>query len=383
MSQFDSIIASIKNESYPHKKQLLEYTLRLIQMIQSKKKSLTAEDKAALLEYAYSEVDTFIVDIPKAATYKEKDLMIACEDHLLGIIWNLCPNPRENPPDKLAKIRMLVEIVEKERYIERALDNLFSAKTITEDGIDAVLSLVNQTEEEYHKGALYSGLVHYKDNVSKLSKDAKARITDHLTQEFKRYLNGEKLTEDCVNNLEVMVDISRYFADDAIIGLLQEVLQQGYHNVNYYAVETLLSLKQNVPAEIITPLANNLEYAKRTHSMLIKYGKENLFPKEYATAEYLAKSDMVQWLMYPTELGKEPDEIMYIGKIKYLFKKEVYYVFKYRSDSDTLGDDLKNKWLIGWSSNDGGTFSNFDEYALFEKATIEATLKNIKKKLIG
>ena len=72
-----------------------------------------------------------------------------------------------------------------------------------------------------------------------------------------------------------------------------------------------------------------------------------------------------------------------IGNIKQLFKKEVFHVFKFRSDSDTLGDDLKNKWLIGWSSNEGGTFSNFDEYALYEKNTIDATLKNIKKKLIG
>ena len=53
------------------------------------------------------------------------------------------------------------------------------------------------------------------------------------------------------------------------------------------------------------------------------------------------------------------------------------------SDSDNLGDDLKNKWLIGWSSVEGGTFSNFDEYALFEKASVKKTLKNIKKKLLG
>ena len=87
--------------------------------------------------------------------------------------------------------------------------------------------------------------------------------------------------------------------------------------------------------------------------------------------------------MKPTELGKAPDEIQYIGKIKYLFKKEVYHIFKYRSDSDTLGDELKNKWLIGWSSGDGGTFSNFDEFEKFDLGNTEKTLKNIKKKLIG
>ena len=165
--------------------------------------------------------------------------------------------------------------------------------------------------------------------------------------------------------------------------MLQEVLKQGYNNINYYDTDTLLSLGQNVPTETIVALAQNLEYANLTYGLLIKFKKQDLFPKECSTPEYLAKSDMVHWLMYPTELGKEPDEIEYIGKITYLFKKEVYYVFKYRSNSDTLDDNLKNKWLIGWSSEDGGTFSNFDEYALYEKNTIDATLKNIKKKLIG
>ena len=70
------------------------------------------------------------------------------------------------------------------------------------------------------------------------------------------------------------------------------------------------------------------------------------------------------------------------GKVKYFFKKDVYHVFKFMSDSDNLGDDLKNKWLIGWSSVEGGTFSNFDEYALFEKASVKKTLKNIKKKFL-
>jgi len=91
--------------------------------------------------------------------------------------------------------------------------------------------------------------------------------------------------------------------------------------------------------------------------------------------------DIYGVLLYFAE--NTPEEIEYIGKITYLFSKEAYYVFKYRSNSDTLDDNLRNKWLIGWSSEDGGTFSNFDEYALYEKNTINATLKNIKKKLIG
>ena len=145
----------------------------------------------------------------------------------------------------------------------------------------------------------------------------------------------------------------------------------------------VLRLKQSVPEETVVALAKDLGYADLTYCSFARCGMEDLFPVEYASEEYLAKSNMVHWLMYPTELGKYPDEIEYIGKITYLFKKEVYHVFKYRSDSDTLGDDRKNQWLIGWSNRDGGTFSNFDRYADYEKSTVSATLKNIKKKLIG
>ncbi len=383
MSQFDSMISSLEQEPYSTKKQLLEYTLHILQSIQSSKKPLAPEDKKALLEYAFREVDAFLLAIPSATSYKEKDLIFVCEDLLLGLIMHLCPSSREIPQDAYAKIQTLVETVAKERYIETALDQLFEAEAITADRVIALLTLVNKTEDEYQKGMLYNGLVHYKKQISGMSDAAKAPLTAHLTAEFDRYLNCGRLTDDCVNNLELMADISRYFAEDTLIALLQKVMELGYPNVNYYAVDTLLCLSQSVPSQVVVSLANDLEYADLTYSSLVRYGKQHLFPKECSTPEYLAKSDMVHWLTYPTELGQQPDEIEYIGKITYLFKKEVYYVFKYRSSSDTLEDDLKNQWLIGWSSEEGGTFSNFDAYALYQKATVDATLKNIKKKLIG
>ncbi len=383
MSQFDSILSAMKHESYSTKKQLLEYTLRLIQNIQNSNKSLGYEDKIALLDYAFAEVDALLLAINSATSYKDKDLLFAYEDLVLGLITHLCPTPADLPQDILTKIQELVETVENERYIETALDNLFDDETITSEDVDTLLSLVDKTEDEYQKGMLYCGLAHYKEHISKFTADAKLCITKHLTNEFIRYMNDRQRTDDCVNNLEMMADLSRYFANDAIINLLQDVLKLGYHNVNFYAVDTLLCLAQNVPADVILSLANDLEYANLTYSLLVKFSKQELFPKECSTPEYLAKSDMVHWLTYPTELGKEPDKIEYLGKITYLFKKEVYYVFKYMSNSDTLDDNLKNKWLIGWSSEDGSTFSNFNEYALYEKATISATLKNIKRKLIG
>ena len=383
MSQFDSILSSMKSEPYPTKKQLLEYTLHVLQNTQKGGSPLEPEDKAAILQYAYGEIETFLSAIPRADSYKEKDLIFTCEDLLLGLIMHLCPSPTEIPQDILAKIQLLTQIIEKERYIETTLDALFKQESIGETEVSHLLSLVTHVEDEYQKGMLYVGLLYYKDQISKLTDSAKACIASHLTAELKRYLAQNHPDTDCIHNLELLADISRDFANDAIINLLYKAMNLGYSNISYFAADALLALSREIPPEITLSLAQDLEYAKLTYTAFVKNGKQALFPAEYSTAEYLAKSDMVHWLTYPTELGHAPDEIEYIGKITYLFKQEVYHVFKYRSDSDTLGENLKNKWLIGWSSEDGGTFSNFDEYALYEKATISATLKNIKKRLIG
>lgn len=383
MSQFDSVLNAMRNEPLPARKQLLEYLLQVVQNLQRSKKVLKQEDKDALLEYAQSEVEAFLIAIPKAASYKEKDLIFDCEDILLGLVMAVCPSSGELPKEMLTKINTLMVMVGKERYIETALDNLFTQDPIGEAAAAQLLALVAETTDEYQKGKLYAGLAHYKDQTSKLTERAKARFSDHIAAEFKRYLALEQPGEDCVNNLELMADVCKYYANDEVISLLGDIMKLGYGNVNFYAVETLLATGYDVPADIITALAKDLGYANLTYAALEKFGKQSLFPAECATAEYLAKSDLVHWLMYPTELGKAPDAIEYIGKITYLFRKDVYYVFRFRSDSDTLDDKLKDKWLIGWSGNDGGTFSNFDEYALYEKETVAATLKYIKKKLIG
>jgi hypothetical protein len=70
-----------------------------------------------------------------------------------------------------------------------------------------------------------------------------------------------------------------------------------------------------------------------------------------------------------------------LGDVK--VKGEIYFIFKYKSDRDNLCDDLQDQWLIGWSSTDGGTFSNFDKLSLYEQKNLKKTLKVIKKKWLA
>lgn len=378
MSKYNEMIIHMETLGYAEKRQFLQY---LVQMAERARHQFSVDDKTALLSYAYEEAERMLRAIPEAGSYKEKDLIFECEDFLLGLVMHLSGSSGNIPDDKLIKLKALAELVDKERYIERTLDSVFSQDAISEADINRLLYWVRSSTDEYQKSKLFLGLAHYSQDISKFNDGAKQLMTDYLVSELYRLMKLD--TADAWNTLELLADVCKHFGCDRVVAALTDLLQLGHHHINFYAVDSLFTLGADVPQSVIHALAQDLEYANLTYGVLQRCGKTELFPENCTTEEYLAKSDLVHWLTFPTELGKVPDEIVYIGRIKLLFKKEEFHVFKFRSDSDTLDDGLKNKWLIGWSSNEGGTFINFDEYALFEKATIDATLKNIKKKLIG
>lgn len=380
MSQFNEMIAAAQDADINKRSQFLQYFLNLIQ---NHKGKLTSADKEAILEFAYGQVDACIAAIPEAKNYREKDKLFENEDLTLGIIMNLYPSPAAIPDEKRMRIQSLVNMVEAERKIESTLDAIFAQDSIQESDVTRLLYWVKQSSDEFQRAVIYSGLLHYRDRIRIMSEGAKAKLSDHIHSEIRRILAHNNVGGELAEAMELLADVCKLFSCQDTPSLLLQMLNLHQNPISYYAVESLLVLNQEVPQWVIDDLAQDLTYANLIHGTLANYGKAHLFPKELANEEYLAKSDLVHWLTYPTELGKAPDEIQYIGKIKYLFKKEVYHVFKYRSSSETLGDDLQDKWLIGWSSKDGGTFSNFDEFEKFDLGSTEKTLKNIKKKLIG
>ncbi len=380
MSPFVEVISKIKKENFKSKQGLLQYLLSILESIGER---LTEEDKAVIREYIHEEIEALLDAIHGAGCYREKDVLFACENFIVGMVHFVYEGPEAVDPDKLKRMYMLTDLVAKERYLEDTVDKLFEEDVIEEGDIRELLAKAEASDDEFRRAKLYAALIAYRRDVAKLTDGARLALTEYFETELQRYLALEEHTADSLDGLEVACDACREYGSDKVADCLLEILKRGYSAVNFYAVESLLYLKKDVPADAVEALARDVEYACLTYRALEKYGKTALFPQELATDEYLAKSDLVHWLTYPTELGKRPDKIEYVGKVGYLFKKTVYHVFKYCSDSDNLGDELKNKWLIGWSSEDGGTFSNFAEYEKFEKSTVEKTLKNIKKRIIG
>lgn len=380
MAVMKQIIETVKSAQINEKKQYLEYILQAMERSAS---MFDKEDIEILKEYTSDEVEYLIAALSAAKTYREKDLLMVCEDALIGIIMHTYGKPENIPDDKKARISALVDLVQETRYLEDTMDQVFKQEKIEEAYASRIISFASECKDEYQRGRLYAGLAHYKDKLGNMTEGARNLISEYISSELKRYLSMESLSDDCIESLEFAADVCKHYATEETASLLVKVMELGYNNVNFYALGSVYALGGDAPKSVIDALANDLEYASMAYDTLKEYGKAELFPSELTDPVYLAKSDMVHWLVYPTELGKKPDAIEYLGKIKYFFKKEEYYVFKYMSDSENLGEELQNKWLIGWSNDDGGTFSNFDLLSDYEKGSVDKTLKNIKKKLIG
>ena len=376
MATFTSMLQTMRQaEKYAEKTQFTTYILR---NLESKRIRLTTEDKAELSAVAFEEINALTDVVPVLATYREKDSVFEYADQLFTIVTFCFASPADVPADKMNDLKAFRLMMDKERFVENEVDHVFDDGHNSRYEMEHLIEIITPVKDEYQRGLLYSGMLHYKDKLADMPDDAKDLLAAYMASEIKRYLSGEPDGE-MTNSLEVACDVCGYLLNDELIALLYEVLKLGRANINYYAVNTLLKAGKRIPDEAVVSLAADLEYAGMTYALLEQYGQANRFPPECATEEYLAKSTMIRWLVYPTELGELPEAIEYLGKVK---KKEEYHIFRFKSHSDNLEDARKGEWLIGWASEEGGTFSEFDLYADFQQKTVEKTLKYIKRKLL-
>ena len=378
MANFIATINEMKElESRAERSQMLAM---LLMTMKNKKVKWTEEEKRALSEFALLEAEDLILRIPATQTYKEKDVLFEYEDRLLGAIMACNPSAADVPEEMLSRVDFLNQIVQKERFLENMVDEIFNDGKNDPENVRYLISMMGLAREEYHKGKLYEGLIHYEREVRNLPDESRDLLGAHLESELNRYLAGP-LTEPVLMNLELICDLCRLFPTPTVSESLQKALLPEHAAVCFYAMSTLLFFGKvkEIPNDTVVELAKDLAYANMTYDLLSRYGLEGCFPSVLSTPEYLAQSDLIYWLLYPTELGQKPDEIEYLGKVK---KGETFYIFRFRSNSKNLDEASKNKWLIGWSGSDGSTFSNFDLYESYEQKTPEKTLKYIKKKLL-
>jgi hypothetical protein len=173
----------------------------------------------------------------------------------------------------------------------------------------------------------------------------------------------------------LLLDMFGYVSTPAIIAELREAL--GYHDprLTFFASISLLRLGVSVDSQHIRDLAASDEVRGWLYTRLKELGKSEMFPEEHYTQAAFARSDMVQWLIYPTELGRVPDqiELMKVVSADTGTPDGIldYYVFRFRTHPPHWASE--HGWTAGVSgpylrsqapsvTAPSGTFSSFEPW---------------------
>ncbi len=380
MDAYQTMIKLLRElENYAQKTHALN---ALIDGTKRKRGKLPVSARALLTKYLFDEIEALPTAIENAKGYYEESAVFYFLDQLLGLTMLLFSSPFDIPEEIRLKLDSLVSRMKRERRIEFSVHSLLEQTEILRvDALTFLEPIREITNEDRKAQIIHEILIRHSAAFDALPNDVKSVFADYFTDQLRHCLaTREDRSKSRLSFLAALCEVLKYVHNDETAELLLDAMTLGEKQVDLHAVTAMLSMEGEIPQNVIDALAYDTVYALDLYRALFHHGKAERFPKELITSEYFAESDLVHWLTYPTELGKAPDEIEYIGSTK--VKKETFYVFRYRSDSENLSEDRRNQWLIGWSGDQGGTFSHFDLYAPCEQKTPEKTVKYIKKKFL-
>jgi len=167
----------------------------------------------------------------------------------------------------------------------------------------------------------------------------------------------------------IYFDLAGYIKDPKVTLALKGLMQIKDMKLKMFAAMSLLKHGCDLREEDVMDIAGDSEVRNWFYDSLVEMGKDEIYPEQFKNQKYFAESNMVDWLVYPTELGRVPDEI----ELMNVFEEEglEYYLFRFRCDSKK--DWEKSGWMAGLSGPyikqncpttvaEGHTFSRFEEW---------------------
>jgi hypothetical protein len=171
----------------------------------------------------------------------------------------------------------------------------------------------------------------------------------------------------------LVLDIFGYLPSGEVRTELQAALQFADPKLKLLAAVSLLRAGERVPEGVIEEVAASAECRNWLHSSLAKMGKGASYPAKWNTQQAFAESEMVGWLVFPTELGRPPDDIELMRVVSQSFREGVFdwYLFRFRTREPHWA--AEKGWMAGVAgpfrradapspTSYGDTFSSFDKW---------------------
>ena len=153
------------------------------------------------------------------------------------------------------------------------------------------------------------------------------------------------------NELSVFLDLFGYLDTRDTEDLLNEFLRSADPRLSFFSLASLIRRGQAVDQPVIDAVARDDEMRKWLFTFLKEKNLLDRMDERYRTQEELAASDLVNWLIYPTELGTAPDRIELLKKVTVDTQSAdgtlEYFIFKFRTLAPHWA--AKDGWMVGVS----------------------------------
>lgn len=177
------------------------------------------------------------------------------------------------------------------------------------------------------------------------------------------YLKTKNINPLVYRDLEVIVDMSCYLNDEEIGKLINEIDNINYNdNADIFIMKYKIINDMKISDEKLKILKQDTNKLYLLYSVMERLGVNNVYLKDI-TQESIAKSDMIRWLCYPTELGSKPDKIELLGEFIYNDTRCFAYKFSkkdFKISGELLGVAGGYPMDKVSSVSTGYTFSKFE-----------------------
>ena len=226
MLDFKKILPEISaSNDYDEKTQILAL---IAAYIKARKSPPSKQEKAMLSAFALSEICETIKAAKKAKGYKEKSLIFRYGDTFYFLIMALHKSPAEISPEILAATKELNALMGQELYLEQTMEKMFAQEIISVTDVTDLLARLSKTTDEYEKGLFCAGLIHHRNEHSRLLESSKLAIADYMVSEMERHIAEYGDDIEKTNSFEALCEACFYFINDRIIELLYKTLESSH-----------------------------------------------------------------------------------------------------------------------------------------------------------
>jgi hypothetical protein len=160
------------------------------------------------------------------------------------------------------------------------------------------------------------------------------------------------------NRAALLLDLAGYLPAKDVARDLTEALAFRDPRLVYFALTSLLENDGDLSPAAVAAVAASSELRNHLYEKLKEADQDQMMPPRYRTQAAFAEAEMVRWLVYPTELGRVPDQI----ELKKVVSVDAggtdgvldYYLFRFRT--------LPPHWAAkeGWMAGVAGPFLRKD-----------------------